>query len=54
MHIELIGKETDEEEDIVIWSEDMNTGTDRIDIVLKSITKKLSNIVRCVDKNLYY
>ncbi|KAA6352891.1 MAG: hypothetical protein EZS28_051582, partial [Streblomastix strix] len=47
-HIELIGK-VKNEEDIVVWSEDLNTIVKRIDDSLQAITKTLSNAVRCVD-----
>ncbi|KAA6394287.1 MAG: hypothetical protein EZS28_010183, partial [Streblomastix strix] len=47
-HIELIGK-VKNEEDIVVWTEDLNTGVKRIDSALQAIIKTLSNAVRCVD-----
>ncbi|KAA6389873.1 MAG: hypothetical protein EZS28_014601 [Streblomastix strix] len=47
-HIELIGK-VNSEEDIVVWSDDLNTCVKRIDDALHEITKTLSNVVRCID-----
>jgi hemerythrin len=44
----LIGK-VNSEEDIVVWSDDLNTGVKRIDDALHEITKTLSNVVRCID-----